>query len=73
MVPLLDESETWALGKMYENKVFDLKVQSIFRNKTAKDNAMWNGRVSEHPKQAVGEFEPFWTGIGVHHTTTQQE
>ena len=73
MVPMLEESESWTLGKVFEDKTFDLKTQTFSRNRTAKDGAMWHGRVSEHPKDAVGGFEPFWTGIGVHHTLNEKE
>jgi hypothetical protein len=73
MVPMIEESETWPLGKLFEDESFDIKTQTFYRNRTSKDGAMWHGRVSDHPKEKIGGFEPFWNGIGVHHFLNEKE
>ncbi|KIM20131.1 hypothetical protein M408DRAFT_148686 [Serendipita vermifera MAFF 305830] len=73
MVPMIEESENWTLGKLFEDKAFNVKTQTFYRNKTSKDGAMWHGRVSDHPKDAIGGFEAFWNGIGVNHTANEKE
>jgi hypothetical protein len=73
MVPLLEESETWTLGKTYEVTSFNVKTPTFHRNRTPKDGAMWHGRVSDHPKADVGGFEPFWNGLGINHFLNEKE
>jgi hypothetical protein len=73
MVPLIEESESWKLGKVFDEPKFGLKIQTFSRNKTSQDRAMWHGRVSDHSKESVGGFEPFWNGIGVNHSLHEME
>ncbi|KIM20132.1 hypothetical protein M408DRAFT_334124, partial [Serendipita vermifera MAFF 305830] len=73
MVPLLEESESWPLGKVVTDTKRNVNVQTFSRKKTPKDAAMWHGRVSDHPKDTVGGFEPFWNGVGVDHTINEKE
>ena len=70
---MLEESEKWTLGRCYDQPSFDMKTQTFSRNRTERDGGMWHGRVSDHPKDSVGGFEPFWNGIGVHHTLNEKE
>ena len=73
MTPLLEESESWTVGKSHIDKTFNAQTQTFSRRKTTKDRAMWHGRVSEHPKDEVGGFDPFWKGIAVDHILNEQE
>lgn len=73
MVPILEESKKWPLGSKYEEKGYGTTIQTFSRNKTARDHAMWHGRVSEHSKESIGGFEPFWDGLGHNHTLNEKE
>jgi hypothetical protein len=73
MVPLIEESESWPLGSKYEEKQWHLTTQTFSRSRTARDGAAWYGRVSEHSKESIGSFEPFWNGLGVNHSLNEKE
>jgi len=73
MVPLIEESESWPLGTKYEEKQWHLATQTFWRSRTARDGAAWHGRVSEHSKESIGGFEPFWNGLGVNHSPNEKE
>jgi len=73
MVPLIEESESWPLGTKYEEKQWHLATQTFWKSRTARDGAAWHGRVSEHSKESIGGFEPFWNGLGVNHSPNEKE
>lgn len=72
MVPLIVESESWPVGKTFDESTFNVKIPTFSRNKTAQDRAMWHGRESVHTKD-VGGYDLFWEGIGINHTEHEKE
>ncbi|CAG7853725.1 SubName: Full=Uncharacterized protein {ECO:0000313/EMBL:CCA69998.1} [Serendipita indica DSM 11827] len=73
MVPILLESEQWQAGKEFEEPEWKTAIKTFSRHKTAKDGAMWHGRVSEHSEETTGGWEAVWQGIGVNHTLHEKE
>jgi hypothetical protein len=65
---LLEASNGWKKGKMYQNNT----VQTCSRPKGTGDGASWHCRVSEHSPEEV-TFDEFWGKIGINHSENEKE